>query len=152
MEHNTIRLLYVKYALSIRVSYRWYSDFATDWSCGIWRHGFTACFLYVSPLFWNPNFKRKLIYKFHIAENVFSLFWHLYMYIYIYTYIYQNISLYIDTIFFIRLIFMSQIVFIFTKYPCIIFSHRQSLDSLYVCEFVFIHSAYCWKIVGLLMN
>ena len=94
--------------------------------------------------FRKPNFKRHLVFTFdiHVVESIFLLFR-----VCLYTYIYKypnDISWYIDNLFYLPYFYVSNIVLFFAKYPCtpvsidevLTFSIRmntRTTDEVYVC-------------------
>ena len=96
IEHVSIERLTVKVVFLNWESYGGVPGLVTYFPCDVWCRGLITCLL---------------------------VFFHCFcfcLYIYVYIYIYIIIS-YINTLFFIYIISMSQIMFIFVKHPCIIF-------------------------------
>ena len=97
----------------------------------------SCCLLWIEHLppvhrssFRNPVLNNWLVYKFDTTEKpLFIVFFSVYISC-VFTYL--NILQYDNTLFFICLVFMSQIVFIFDKYSCTFLFHRRSLDTFYI--------------------
>ena len=84
-------------------------SFATHFSCGLWGCEQNACLQYVSQLY------RNLISNnnWSVSTTCRKISEFFCFYLYSYLYIYRDITWYIDTLYFIQVIFTSEVVLLF---------------------------------------